>query len=160
MSYVERYDGSSTFATWLYKPLQNLCKTIKTRENSEVGKALIEAKYLEEAQENENVADLDTLYLENFNIDEQSLEDSVSNQILANQLLEIAKRNFSTYHSKSDRGVPRSVYAVVLMTAKGFSKAEIARIMDVSATFVNTQLNKFLQDKEVLGIKQLFLNDL
>lgn len=155
-SYVERYDGSSTFATWLYKPLQNLCKTIKTRENSDAGKALLEAKVLEEAPEKEDDFNPDTLYLEHFVSSSINLED----ELLATQLLEVAKQNFSSYHSTSPKGMPRSIYAIVLMTAKGFTKAEIARILDVSATFVDSQLKKFLQDKEVLIIKQEYLDDI
>ena len=93
-NYLERWDGSTALTTWFYKPLQNLCYSIKTRENSVGGLAINSAARLEESAEREVEFDGSTLYLENYL---SSNQEDISSNLLVKQLLEIAKIRFSTY---------------------------------------------------------------
>ena len=155
LNYLERYDGSSTLATWLYKPLQNLCKTLKTRENSKRGLAITTAAKIEEAPEREQDFDGSTLYLENFKPSEEA---DVSDLLLAKQLLDIAKRRYSNYSSQSEkRNLPRSVYVIVQFLYNGLTKAQVARVLEVSSTYVDTQVRRFQNDPEVLKLKEEWL---
>lgn len=149
-SYLERYDGSTTLATYLYKPLQNLCMTLKTRENSRGGMAITTAARLEEAPLREADFDGSVVYLENFMTSGSAIED----ELLAYQLLAIAKERYSNYTSKSEKGLPRSVYMTVLLMYNGLTKAQTARLLNVSSTFVDSQLKKFQNDAEVLKLKK------
>ncbi len=149
-NYLTRYNGTTTRSTWFYRPLQNLCFTLKTRENSKGGQAVAHALTIQESPERETEFDGTTLYLENF---ESSNQTDLVSVLMARQLLDIAKDKYSGYHSCSSKGVPRSIFTAVKYLYAGLTKAQIARSLEVSPTFIDSQLKKFMNDKEVLAIK-------
>ena len=150
LNYLERYDGSTALTTWFYKPLKNMCFSIKQREKSVGGQSINNAASIEEAPEKETEFDGSVLYLENFNAGQPSLEAVC----MANQLLEIARIRYSDHRSTSSKGYPRSPFFVVKCLNNGLSKAQIAKVLECSTTFVESLLKKFLADAEVISIKQ------
>lgn len=153
LNYLERYNGTTALTTWFYKPLQNMCYSLKTRENTVGGLAINSATPLEEAPEKEIDFDGSIIYLENLNVGQTD----IAAQLMAYQLLDIAKNRFAGYCSTSSKGLPRSPYYVVKCLYNGLNKAQTANVLEVSTTFVDSLLKKFLGDPEVVRIKEEYM---
>lgn len=156
LNYLERWNGSTTIATWTYRPLKNLCYSIKQKENSKGGMPLTHAASIEESSDREEEFDGSTLFLENYNFGQCDL----TSNLMVSQLINIAKERFSGFHSSSSKGYPRSPYFVLVATYNGLSKAQIAKILEVSTTFVDSLLKKFLRDDEVQRIKAEYTDNI
>lgn len=156
LNYLQRYNGSTTLSTWFYKPLKNLCYSIKQRENSKGGSAIVHAARVEEASERDEEFDGSALFLENYSFGERD----ITSDLMVSQLIDIAKDKYAGCHSRSTKGYPRSPYFVVCCLYNGLTKAQTSKVLEVSTTFVESLLNKFLKDKQVIQIKEEYLEAL
>lgn len=145
-NYVQRYDGSSTIATWLYGPLKNLCYSIKTRENTKGGLAISNAIKITQTKEDDS--DEPSLSSSVIPAVDLSAEDTVE----AAQIMEIIERDYSGFNSKSSTGIERSPAKVIELIMQGYTKAEIAEKMEVSQTFINFLVKKLRKDVNLLKI--------
>lgn len=152
-NYLERWNGTTALSTWFYKPLKNYCYSLKQRELSKGGLSITHAASIVEASEREQEFDGTVLFLENHAV----AQPDVSDTILVHQLLDLAKAKYSSCHSRSSKGYPRSPYFVVACLYNGLTKAQTSTILEVSTTFVDSLLKKFMRDVEVQQIKQEYI---
>jgi len=150
-TYLERYDGSTTHATWLYGPLLNLCRSIKTRENSDAGRKLSSALRIDEVAKSEDQYSSKKYLFLDKHVSTNSSEE-VEMELILNQLTEIAEAKFSKFSSTNSLGVPRSIYQIFLYLKTGMPKSEIAETLEVSKTFIDKQVKQFLSCAEVQTI--------
>ena len=155
-NYLQRYDGSTALSTWFYRPLQNMCNTMKTRENSRGGRAITKAARIEEAPEKEVDFDGTTLYLENF---ESNGQLDMAAYLMGRQILRIAKDKYSSFSSLSETGIERSIFKMLFFLYNGLNKAQVARVLQVSTTFVDQKIKEFLKDSEVQAIRREYFQD-
>lgn len=147
LNYLERWDGSSsTPASWLYGALRNLCNTIKTRECTRGGEAVTHASSIRQKFDEEDENGLNTICVSTILVDNGDDDDA---RFIAEELMKIAAERYSTFSSKSSAGIERSPFIVLKYMLDGYSRSEIAELLEVSTTFIASLIKKILNDPQV-----------
>ena len=156
LTYLERWDGqSSTPATWLYGALRNLCNTIKTRECTRGGEAITHASSIRQTFDKEDENGLNTICVSTILVDNH--EDSES-KLIADQIIKIAAERYSTFSSRSSSGIERSPFTVIKYMSEGYSRSEIADILEVSTTFIASLIKRLLSDPQIRSLQLEYLS--